>query len=161
MNLHFSDQGLTDKLDKPSIFLAGPSPRGRGEGFPADWRDEAFKIFEQRRFDGYLFVPRPTAGNSTNYDGQIEWELHHLDTADIIMFWVPRKLPGMEGLTTNCEFGLFIKKGNVVYGRPDWADRTRYLDNLYAKYMSKIPFDNLNDTIEAAIREATNNSLGQ
>jgi len=147
-----SDQPWATRLKGvPTIFLAGPSPRGYGEGFPPDWRDEAFPMFEKRNFMGRLFVPRPSNGNSTTYDGQIEWELHHLDLADVIMFWVPRKLPGMEGLTTNCEFGLYVKSGRVVYGRPDDALQIRYLDHIGRKYANLEPYNTLEDTVEAAM----------
>lgn len=155
LRLIHSDQGLTGPLDAPSIFLAGPSPRGRGEGYPADWRDEAFKIFEQKNFDGYVFVPRPTTGNAKTYDGQIEWELHHLDQADCIMFWVPRKAPDMMGVTTNAEFGMYIKSGRIVYGRPDDALQIRYLDFIGRKYASIEPYSTLETTIDAAITHAT------
>lgn len=154
LRLIHSDQGLTGSLDAPSIFLAGPSPRGRGEGFPTDWRDEAFTIFEQKGFDGYVFVPRPTAGNSTNYDGQIEWEIHHLDRADCIMFWVPRQFPSMKGLTTNVEMGLYVKSGRAIYGRPDDAEQIRYLDHIYRKYAGLEPTNLLEATIDAAIAHA-------
>jgi len=155
LRLIHSDQGLTGQLDKPSIFLAGPSPRGRGEGFPADWRDEAFTIFEKKEFDGHLFVPRPTSGNADSYDGQIEWELHHLDSADIIMFWVPRKAPDMMGLTTNIELGMYVKSQKIVYGRPDDALQIRYLDNIYRKFAGLEPTNTLEYTIESAINAAS------
>lgn len=158
LRLIHSDQGLTAPLDKPSIFLAGPSPRGRGEGFPADWRDEAFKLFEDKGFDGYIFVPRPSTGNSTTYDGQIEWELHHLDLANIIMFWVPRKAPDMMAITTNCEYGLYVKSDKVVYGRPDDALQIRYLDFIGNKFAGINPTNTLEATIDAAMVLASKRS---
>lgn len=152
MYIHHSDEGLSSRVKGiPSIFLAGPSPRGRGEGFPADWRDEAFKLFEQKEFSGRLFVPRPTTGNAKTYDGQIEWELHHLDLADCIMFWVPRKAPDMLGQTTNVEYGLYLKCDRVVYGRPDDALQIRYLDHIGRKYAKIEPLNSLEATIDAAM----------
>lgn len=150
-----SDEGLSQRLTStPSIFLAGPSPRGYGDGFPADWRDKAFELFKEMGYDGRLFVPRPTSGNSSDYDGQIEWELHHLDLADIIMFWVPRDLAVLPAFTTNVELGLYVKSGRAVYGRPVEAPKNRYLDHIYKKYTGREPFDNLVDTIADSILRA-------
>lgn len=159
-----SDEGLTTKdPDIPSVFLAGPSPRGRGAGFPDDWRDEAFQYFQNdylfNKIDGQLFVPRPTIGNAPSYDGQIEWELHHLSMADVIMFWVPRKAPDMMGLTTNVEFGFTVKTGRIVYGRPDGALQTRYLDHLYKKFKGKDPKTTLEETAQAAMTMAIANLI--
>ncbi len=159
MHLVHSDQGFSERTKEiPSIFLAGPSPRGYGEGFPPDWRDEAFKLFEQKGYAGRLFVPRPTTGNATNYDGQIEWELHHLDLADVIMFWVPRKYPETKGATTNVEYGLFIRSEphKVVYGRPDDADQIRYLDHLYKKYAAGYGIKEPTNTLQETVHNAFN-----
>ncbi len=154
-----SDEGLTSKDNTiPSVFLAGPSPRGYGIGFPPDWRDDAFQYFENdylfNAVGGQVFIPRPTSGNSSNYDGQIEWELHHLAMANCIMFWVPRQAPDMLGLTTNIEFGLTVKNGRIVYGRPDGALQTRYLDHLYKKFKNREPHTTLEETANAAITMA-------
>ena len=108
-------------------------------------------MFEKREFNGRLFIPRPTSGNSTDYDGQIEWELHHLELADCIMFWVPRKKPDMLGLTTNVEYGMWVKNKKIIYGRPDSADQIRYLDHLYNRYLARTPYNDLADTVQASI----------
>lgn len=159
-----SDEGLTKKEPYlPSVFLAGPSPRGRGDGFPLDWRDEAFQYFKNdflfNKIDGQVFIPRPTAGNSTDYDGQIEWELHHLSMADCIMFWVPRQAPDMLGLTTNIEMGMYVKSGKIIYGRPDNALQIRYLDHIYRKFAGLEPKNTLEDTAKTAIRFALSSMI--
>jgi len=75
-----------------SIFLAGPTPRGKGnEG----WRKEAIEILRKKGYDGVLFVPEPSDGNwAVDYDDQIEWEENGLHQADCILFWVPRDIKG-------------------------------------------------------------------
>lgn len=149
MNLHFSDQNsFVNSNDKPMIFLAGPSPR---DASVADWRDDAFVLFKEMGFDGTLFVPRPSGGHIDSYDGQVEWELEHLDMAHTIMFWVPRKFPEMKGLTTNVEAGLYVKSGRMIYGRPDNAEQVRYLDHIYRKFTGLNPSNSLKTTIDAAI----------
>ncbi len=153
MNLHFSDQNsFVNHDNKPMIFLAGPSPR---DASVADWRDDAFKIFDEMGFDGTLFVPRPSGGHMDSYDGQVEWELEHLDMAHTIMFWVPRKFPEMKALTTNVELGLYVKSGRMIYGRPDEAPNNRYLDHLYRKFALKEPINNLGGTVAAAMLQVT------
>ena len=69
----------------------------------------------------------------------------------LIVFWVPRRLKDMMGLTTNVEFGLYVRGGRVVYGRPDWAERNKYLDFIYLKVQGKAPFNNLSDLLKHAV----------
>lgn len=151
-NIIFSDYEPQKSYDKKTIFLAGPSPRTQKI---RDWRDDAFKVFEKAGFDGTLFVPRPEGGNMESYDGQVEWELYHLEKADVIMFWVPRKFPELKGLTTNVEFGLFMKK-EIVYGRPYDAESVKYLDYIYEKFKKRKPNAMLLTTIEEAIKMVSN-----
>lgn len=133
------------------IFLAGPSPRDKDV---IDWRDEAFDLFEKAGFNGTLFVPRPSGGHIDSYDGQVDWELDHLDMSHVIMFWIPRDLVNMIALTTNCEYGLYVKSGKAIYGRPDSAPKNKYLDHLYRKYVQKEPLNDLNDTVLGAMHMA-------
>jgi hypothetical protein len=151
MKLIFSDQPLSEKDDKPSIFLAGPSPRDKSIH---DWRDDAFKIFDELGFDGRLFVPRPSSGPFQDYDGQVDWELHHLFLADCIMFWVPRDLKTLPGFTTNYEAGLFIRSPKIVYGRPDEAPNNRYFDSIYRRFQDREPANDLKETIVQAIKRS-------
>lgn len=143
--LHFSDYpNFVNSNNKPMIFLAGPSPRDREV---IDWRDEAVEIFRNLKFNGTLFIPRPSGGHMDSYDGQVEWELSHLDMAHTIMFWVPRDLVTLPSFTTNCEFGLYVKSGRAIYGRPDSAPKNRYLDHLYRKFAKREPLNDLRDTV--------------
>ena len=70
----------------------------------------------------------------------------------LIVFWIPRKKPYMLGLTTNVEFGYYINKKKILYGRPNDADDIIYLDWLYKKDTGNIPFDNLEDLLKEAIK---------
>lgn len=150
MHLIYSDSGLSTRDETPSIFLAGPSPRGYVEGHPNDWRDDTIPMFERLKFEGKLFIPRPSNGHMENYLNQVEWELHHLEIANVILFWVPRKYPEMKGMTTNVEFGMWAKDPKVIYGRPDWAEQTRYLDHIYKKYLGRNPHNDLLTLVECA-----------
>lgn len=111
---------------KRSIFLAGPCPRGpAASSWKSTWHAEAVRLLEQAGFDGHVFIPLPFVGD---YLDGIAWEDHFLNLADVILFWVPRKLPDMPGFTTNIEFGEWMKSGKVVLGYPEDAEKMRYLD---------------------------------
>ena len=67
------------------------------------------------------------------------------------MFWVPRDPTTLPGFTTNVEFGRYVGSGRCVYGRPDRAPHTRYLDWLYAKVVGEQPENTLLATLKAAV----------
>lgn len=63
-----------------------------------------------------------------------EWEIHNMEKSDIVSFWIPRyKDKGMNGYTTNIEFGYMIGKdpNKVILGYPDDAQNMEYIDKLY------------------------------
>ena len=111
-----------------SIFLAGPCPRDSGV---QDWRHECVELFKQKGFTGALFWPVPNKNEDQgtfNLDKQVAWETKHLKMADIILFWVPRKIDGsFAGFTTNVEFGLYHSSGKCVMGYPPDAEKMRYI----------------------------------
>jgi hypothetical protein len=116
----------------PSIFLAGPSPRG---DMRYHWRPEALGILESLGFQGQVFVPLREDGTWLGNDvWQIDWELVHLEAASVIAFWVPRDLVHLPGFTTNVEYGLFVRSGKVVLGCPDTAVKMGYLRHLAYRF---------------------------
>jgi 8-oxo-dGTP pyrophosphatase MutT (NUDIX family) len=112
-----------------SIFLAGPTPRS--PEVPS-WRPAALAEIERQNSVGVLvvFVPEPADGaRYPAYDDQIAWEERWLDAADTILFWIPRDMSRLPGLTTNVEFGRYESSGRVVLGAPDDAEHVRYLQH--------------------------------
>jgi hypothetical protein len=135
-----------DNLEERSIFLAGPTLRTDGSA-EYRWREEAIEIFEEKKFDGALFLPEPFA---VNYDTQIKWEEKHLELATCIMFWVPRNMETLPALTTNVEFGEWMKSKKIVLGYPDDAVSMDYLHTKAVKYA--VPTSHtLRATIDSAI----------
>lgn len=131
-----------------SIFLAGPTPRG--EGTPS-WRPEALELLAARGFDGVVFVPEPRGGAwARDYEGQIAWEEARLHMADVVVFWLPRELKSMPGLTTNDEWGAHKASGKVVFGAPPGAEKVRY-QQYYAERLYVPTADNLDGVIAAAL----------
>lgn len=147
MKINYSDQEVI-KSEK-SIFLAGPTPRGENE---KSWRKEACNILEQIGFDGVVYVPEySTWKPKDSYVDQAMWEREALSEATIIIFWIPRHLPDMPGFTTNVEFGYWLHTGKVLYGRPDDAEKIKYLDWLYELDYGNKPLNNIEDLLKLAV----------
>lgn len=124
MEIVYAGQEVPNRITK-SVFLAGPTPRSKDV---PSWRPEAIKIFKNADFDGTLFVPEPPDQEwHIDYNDQIAWETKCLNIADIVMFWVPRDLNTMIGLTTNVEFGQWLSSTKAVFGAPVDAPKNDYL----------------------------------
>jgi len=139
----------TDKHNKRrSIFLAGPTYRDPIKGAKKSWRNEASSIFAQLQFDGHLFIPEPFGGD---YRYQIAWEEHHLEMATVILFWVPRNMEELPALTTNIEFGEWMKSGKIVLGYPKGAPHLDYMHYKANKYEVPVCHE-----LRSAVSEAIN-----
>lgn len=135
----------------PKIFLAGPTPRDRQT---PSWRPDFIKVLEQKEFVCTVFVPETADGWwHNNYDAQCEWEHEYLNEADWIAFWVPRNLETMPAFTTNIEFGYWMAENpdKVIYGRPDGAPKTKYLDWLYQNKLGETPTNSMKSLADAII----------
>lgn len=147
MNIHYAQTDIPKNL-KGSIFLAGPTPRNSET---ISWRNEAIHIFSKLDFKGHIFIPEMENGSisDTVYKDQIEWEEEALNTADTIMFWVPRELSKMPAFTTNIEFGVWITKdpSKLVLGSPTNAPNMSYL----RYYAAKLGIPSLFDLEESII----------
>lgn len=140
------------RSEGPSIFLAGPTPRHHEV---KSWRPEALRELES--FEGTVYVPESRSGRSRHsYDDQVQWETDALVAATCIMFWVPRELapdpngyPRMGALTTNMEFGMWMRSGKVVLGYPPRAEKMNYLA-WHARRENITISHNLKDTVRLA-----------
>lgn len=149
MIINYSDQEII-KGEK-SIFLAGPTPRGKDI---ISWRNEAVKILENLGFDGIVYVPEYSSWKpKTDYVDQAMWERVGLSNATIIAFWIPRYLPDMPAFTTNVEFGYWLHTGKVVYGRPNDAEKIKYLDWLYKLDYNEEPIDSLEELLKLCVEK--------
>ncbi len=133
-----------------SIFLAGPTPR---DPSTPSWRPEALRLLAERGFTGVVFVPEPRDGSwARDYEGQIAWEEAHLHMADVALFWLPRELARLPGLTTNDEWGTFKHSGKVVFGAPPTAEKVRY-QRHYAAQLQVPSADDLAATLDLALAQ--------
>jgi hypothetical protein len=139
-------------LEGPSIFLAGPTPRSPDV---LSWRPEAVDLLLRLGFAGTVFVPeRPDGWARVDYLDQVEWECAGLESCSVVAFWVPRDVARMPGFTTNVEFGRYVGSDRCVYGRPEGAPHTKYLDWLYAKVTGRTPEHTLEGAMRAAVAAA-------
>ena len=143
-----------------SIFLAGPTPRANHFPKVPSWRPEALYELNDLGFDGIVFIPEPRTARScrnslsfdtdADYARQVDWETKALDLADMILFWIPRNMDTLPGLTTNCEWGRWHRSGKVVLGCPPGAEHMRYLK--YQANQLEIPqADTLRGTVELVV----------
>lgn len=83
------------------------------------------------------------------------WERIGLTNASVIAFWIPRYLPDMPAFTTNVEFGYWLHTGKVVYGRPNDAEKIKYLDWLYKLDYNEEPVDSLEELLNISVKKIT------
>lgn len=116
-----------------SIFLAGPTPR---DATTPSWRPRALEILEDElKFEGTVFVPESEKWETKEeYLSQVEWEWEAMNSATIVVFWVPRNLIDMPAFTTNVEFGLMAHSNKAVLGYPPHAPKTGYLHALARRF---------------------------
>lgn len=155
MKINYSNEPVF-KSDKPSVFLAGPTYR---DPTKKSWREEAIKLLQWHKFDGVVYVPEQVFSDPDfDYNKQIHWEWEALTESDCIAFWVPRSLPELPGFTTNVEFGYWMGKNpkKVLYGRPEYSEKNRYLDELFAALTNKEISTDLKDLMWQVVKNYGN-----
>ncbi|MET0233031.1 MAG: nucleoside 2-deoxyribosyltransferase domain-containing protein [Kibdelosporangium sp.] len=134
-----------------SVFLAGPTPR---RDDVQSWRPAALAEIRTQWGDAgelVVFVPEPPDGaRYPSYDDQIAWEERWLDAADVILFWVPREMATLPGLTTNIEFGRYESSGRVVLGAPENAQHVKYMQHHARQHGAQVT-GTLPETIKATL----------
>lgn len=141
--------------DTRSVFLAGPTPRAGDD--VESWRPAAIaELAAQWTGDEPLTVLTPESRGgkrAKHYDDQVSWETAARQRADAILFWIPRDLRTLPGMTTNVEFGLDVATGRAVLGCPPDCpnpERNRYL--IYVARRHGVPVrETLTDTVSAAL----------
>ncbi|MFD4020638.1 nucleoside 2-deoxyribosyltransferase domain-containing protein [Streptomyces sindenensis] len=139
----------------PSVFLAGPTPvRG---GPVESWRPAAVEALAAQWNSAdplTVLTPESRGGKrADHYDDQVEWETAARKAATAVLFWIPRDLVSLPGMTTNVEFGLDVGTGRAVLGAPPDCpnpERNRYL--IYVARCHDVPVrETLVDTVAAAL----------
>lgn len=142
-----------------SLFLGGITPRDDSPG----WRPGALKLLEDMGYKGVVFVPENRDGTRLrDYEDQVEWEDQALNMSDQIVFWVPRRMPDMPGLTTNDEFGFWRARDplRVVLGSPPLAEATKVRYQHVQAAKAHVPaFFSLKETLAEALRRIGDGDL--
>ncbi|MGW9439611.1 nucleoside 2-deoxyribosyltransferase domain-containing protein [Streptomyces sp. NPDC055607] len=139
----------------PKVFLAGPTP-DKSAPVPS-WRPEALALITaQWTGPEPLTVLSPESRDGVRaerYEHQVDWETDAREAADAILFWIPRDMRTMPGMTTNVEFGLDVTTGRAILGVP--ADCPNPERNRYLAYVARrhgVPVcETLPDTVTAAL----------
>ena len=132
---------------KKMLFAAGPTVLEKS------WRENALNELCRQKYDGTVFVPEPRNGKwRSDYDEQVIWEDMALNRSDAIMFWIPRDLKDMLGLTTNDEWGYWksVHPSKLILGAPDYAEKVRY-QKFYAEKLGIEMAETLEETVRKSI----------
>jgi hypothetical protein len=159
MHIIYARQDLST-VSGPIIFLAGPTPRMTAEGTVEieSWRPAALNHLQDLGFSGTVLVPECASWglDENTYETQVEWEEAGLNLAHCIVFWIPRRMDLLPGMTTNDEWGVWKQSGKVVLGVPRTAERCRY-QLYYAKKLGVPHFETLGYTVFSAMLMAQKN----
>lgn len=132
--------------DNTSIFLAGSIEMGKAE----DWQAMIPELFKDRE-DLTFFNPRRDDWDSSweqkesnpEFNKQVNWELDHLEKADIIFMYFS---PETKSPISLLELGLYANSGKMIVCCPDDFYRKGNVDIVCTIY--DIPLYN---TLESAI----------
>ncbi|MFH8257623.1 nucleoside 2-deoxyribosyltransferase domain-containing protein [Streptomyces roseolus] len=136
------------------VFLAGPTPDASAP--VPSWRPEALALITaQWTGPEPLTVLSPESRDgirADRYEHQVDWETDARAAADAILFWIPRDMKRLPGMTTNVEFGLDASSGRAVLGCPPDCpnpERNRYL--IYVAHRHGVP---VRETLTGAVAES-------
>ncbi|WP_425489541.1 nucleoside 2-deoxyribosyltransferase domain-containing protein [Nonomuraea typhae] len=114
------------------MFLAGPTP-DVANPVPS-WRPAAIgELAVQwtgREPLTVLCLESRGRVRTERYADQVDWETDARAAASAILFWIPRDMATLPGMTTNVEWGLDVGTGRAVLGVPPDCpnpERNRYL----------------------------------
>ena len=139
------------EFNKKYIFLCGTMADVNEQ----DWREFVIGKLRESGFDGVVYNPDYTnipQNKRLSYEDQILWEIAAMKSSAIVCFWINRKMDSHPGLTTNVEFGYWVRSSKVVYGRPQNAEKCFYLDYIYALEQNKQPVDTLEGLASEVIK---------
>ena len=104
---------LGGKISPVRIFLAGTIDNGDSD----NWQDELIRTINdvQLMRSVNIYNPRreqwPSSNDHNEIDKQIEWELYHLEKADLIVMNI---LASSKSPISLMELGLFAKEGRLI-----------------------------------------------
>ena len=120
-------------IKMPSIYLAGPN--NSPDNFSASWRNEALNMLEDLKFNGRVYIPEVSDNNQYYKNDYTEsdknkWIYHHMDNADIILFWFPNNIVDIKSYI-DFSYMLGNRHSQVVLGYPESDEKIEYMKYLY------------------------------
>lgn len=138
------------------LFLAGPTPR---QFWVPTWRPLAVKFLKDIGFNGYVIIPEDRGyhvGNCHSWTKELKkeqgrWEREGLRRSGAVVFWIPRKMETMPGLTTNIELGYIfgVDPRKAFVGAPEDAHSVGYIKD-FAEEMNVNFYTDLKVMLRAA-----------
>jgi len=124
---------FSEKLDRPTVFLAGAIDMGEAE----DWQAKLAKALED--VDCTILNPRRLDWDKTwkqemsfgPFREQVEWELSGLDAVDVVAVGLPA---GSKAPISLMELGLHARNGSAVVWCPEGYWRKGNVDIVCARY---------------------------
>lgn len=141
----------------PVVYLAGPVSRDTGV---LDWHEDAVEELRAVGYRDQIVVPCLRPGRRPDSSEQVAWEHSAMSRADALLFWIPRVLWTLPGLTTNLEWGIWHDSGKAILGAPPGAPRMRYL-RFYADRAGAPQTESLHDAARIAADIATRAPSGR
>jgi len=147
MKVLTAPERMATTKEMASIFLAGSIEMGKAHDWQSEVQDRLNPldviVFNPRR-DDWDTSWRQDISND-NFRAQVEWELDHLDIADVILFYFD---PNTKAPITLMELGLFASSGKCLICCPEGYWRRGNIQIICARY--NIPLmDNISQLIEA------------
>ena len=123
--LYRSPDIAPDRLDRPSVFLAGSIEMGRAELWQTEIAERFLEagaaVFDPRRLDWNWDWPQD-ATPGTPFERQVAWEQDHLARADLVWF---RFCAGTASIVSMLELGQSLAAGRriVIQADPGYMRR--------------------------------------
>jgi hypothetical protein len=139
----------------PSVFLAGPTPQP-ASGVES-WRPAAVRELARQwpaEDPLTILIPEPRdLRQTTTFEVGVGWTIAARAAATVLLYWIPRDMKTLLGMTTNVEFGMDVDTGRAVLGcPPDCPDPHQ---NLYLCLVARqhgVPVcTTLTDTVTTAL----------
>lgn len=118
--LFYEDEVPAKRVGDPMIFLAGPTSR---DGIPDYmWRKDAIFFLRTFGYEGKILIPEPRGysyladrndDDFTDSHNIHQWEYDGIHRCDALVFWIPRNLEQLLGITTNRELGQALERAKT------------------------------------------------
>lgn len=145
--------------EERSLFLYGPTPRDYDAA--KTWRPEALDLLAQINFGGVVYVPEDEGWKlRAGFDKHVQrrWERAATRVTKVGVFWIPRNLELMPGMTSNVEFGGFVPLVDdftpkpFVLGYPRGTPKMGYLAGVAREEAGMPVRHTLPGTLRAAVK---------